>query len=119
MPNFTRPLILVIVATIKDAANIAMRNRVDPSGDATFSVGLVPAGSPPGTPPTHYWAAGVWTVDLDTRIRQRLQAQVDAVPQRAWVFVHRQPEQTQTTLRKSPDEVLATLGLERARPLLP
>lgn len=63
---YTRNIIIVIQASLQAAANTRAL-EVDPVGGGnTFTVGLSSTGN---LPATHYWAAGVVTVDEDTKWR--------------------------------------------------
>lgn len=58
--QYTRRVILVVTATDRAQANADAQTAVPGCGPDTFTAGLVPAGSPPGTAPTHYWCS--WQV---------------------------------------------------------
>lgn len=68
--RYDQRVILIVSAADRDAANRSAEAAVPGAGGRTFAVGLVPAGSPPGTPPTHYIAS--WSATAAQRDRLRV-----------------------------------------------
>lgn len=106
MTTFTRRALIVIPADLAAQANGRAKEVDREGGEKTFTAGLVPAGSPPGTPPTHLWCSWQMTTGQHTAIRNRMRALPDPLS-RVKVY------DGNTT---DPESVLAELGLERARP---
>lgn len=58
--RYDQRVILIVSAADREVANQSATTAVRDAGSRTFAVGLVPAGSPPGTSATHYIAS--WAV---------------------------------------------------------
>lgn len=103
--QFTRRALLVVRADLAAQAN-ARAKEVDPEGgERTFSVGLVPIGSAPGTAPVAYWAGWSLKPAQWTAIKNRLEALPNAASK---VRVY-------DAATWEPEAVLADLGFERAQ----
>lgn len=99
----TRRIFIVLAAVGATANGLAL--QLDTVGGAqTFTVGLSADGN---SPATHYWCS--WVVDLSNHpdIEQTLQQAIQNG--QAWEF------DGETT---SPDDALATLGLQRLTPVI-
>lgn len=102
----TRRALLVVRADLATQAN-ARAAEVDTggAGDKTFTVGLVPIGSAPGTAPVAYWASWQMRPAQYTAIKNRLESLPNAASK---VRVYDADQWT-------PEAVLADLGFERAQ----
>ncbi len=68
--RYDQRAILIVSAADREAANRSAEAAVPGAGGRTFAVGLVPAGSPPDTAPTHFVAS--WAVPAAQRDRLRV-----------------------------------------------
>lgn len=108
MTEFTRRIICVVSANVRGQAN-ALAKEVDTrGGERTFTVGLVPAGSPPGTTPTAYWCGWSQTPAEFTAFEARLATLPDPARNARMFKIFEDPY--------TPEQVLAELGLERWQP---
>jgi len=64
--------IIVVKSADRAAANQAAKKVDTIGGERTFTVGLVPVGSPPGAAPTHYWCCWNMTSDEEKVLRDGL-----------------------------------------------
>lgn len=101
---YTRRLIIVVPVAVASQANVRAKEVDTVGGERTFSVGLVPVGSPAGTPPTYYWCSWAMTNDHHTAVRSRVDT---AALRAAGVKVF-------DGNARSPQSVLGELGLEPA-----
>ncbi len=81
-------VILLIAAADRETANRDAESAVSAAGPRTFAVGLVPSGSPPGTPPSHYVASWLTTSEQ----RDVLRGAFDRVAQRRSFVVQAESE---------------------------
>lgn len=105
MTLYSRRVIIVIPADLAAQANSRAAEVDTEGGERTFTAGLVPAGSPPGTPPTHMWCSWALRIAQNTAIRNRMQA-IDVLS-RVKIYDGN---------TRTPESVLQELGLERAQP---
>lgn len=108
MSTYTRRVIIVIDAAVRDKATNDLAQKVDPAGgDNAFNVPLYPAGGPQASP-THYWCSWAMTDDEDTNIKALRTALAAADRSKVRMF---------NGNTRTPESVLAELGLETHHPM--
>lgn len=104
MTAYTRRLLCIIPANLQAQANQRAKEVDTIGGERTFTAGLVPTGSTPGTAPTHYWCGWWLTLPEWNAIKTKLDT---AALRSAGVKFY-------DGLTTTPDQALADSGLQPA-----